>query len=57
MPWQWSKAAAITNTELGRLTTVQRDFIVQAYDEIIAGKLNDQFPWWYGRQALAHSLI
>lgn len=38
------KAAAITNTELGRLTTVQRDFIVQACDEIIAGKLNDQFP-------------
>ncbi|WP_066805457.1 class II fumarate hydratase [Moraxella oblonga] len=38
------KAAAITNAELGRIENSQKDLIVQAADEIIAGNLADQFP-------------
>jgi fumarate hydratase, class II len=38
------KAAAITNHELGVLTTEKRDLISKACDEIIAGKLDEQFP-------------
>lgn len=38
------KAAAITNTDLGRIETSQKDLIVQASDEIINGGLSDQFP-------------
>lgn len=38
------KAAAITNATLGRITDEQSQLIVQACDEILAGKLNDQFP-------------
>ncbi|WP_049237645.1 class II fumarate hydratase [Moraxella canis] len=38
------KAAAITNAELGRITDEQSQLIVQACDEVLAGKLNDQFP-------------
>jgi len=38
------KAAAIVNCELGLLTKEKRDLIVQACDEIIDGKLDDQFP-------------
>lgn len=38
------KAAAITNCELGVLTEDKRDLIAEACDEILAGKLDDQFP-------------
>ncbi len=38
------KAAAIANHELGALTADKKDLISKACDEIIAGKLDDQFP-------------
>lgn len=38
------KAAAFTNAELGALPTEKRDMIAKVCDEILAGKLNDQFP-------------
>ena len=38
------KAAAMVNAELGLLETQKRDLIIQAADEVIAGKLNDHFP-------------
>jgi fumarate hydratase class II len=38
------KAAAVVNTELGLLSAEKRDLIVQAADEVIAGKLADHFP-------------
>lgn len=38
------KAAAHANCELGVLEEKKRDLISQAADEIIAGKLDDQFP-------------
>lgn len=38
------KAAAYANTDLGVLNTEKRDLIAQVCDEIIEGKLYDQFP-------------
>ncbi len=38
------KAAAKTNAELGVLSEEKRDLIDQVTDEILAGKLDDQFP-------------
>ena len=38
------KAAAQTNAALGRLDDERKNLIVQAADEILAGKLADQFP-------------
>ena len=38
------KAAAYTNCELGVLPEEKRDLIAQVCDEILAGKLDDQFP-------------
>ena len=38
------KAAALTNTELGKLSQEKASFILQAADEIIEGKLNNHFP-------------
>ncbi|WP_088323017.1 class II fumarate hydratase [Polaribacter tangerinus] len=38
------KAAAFTNTDLGVLTAEKRDLIAQVCDEILAGKLDNQFP-------------
>lgn len=38
------KAAAYTNTDCGILSTDKRDLIAQVCDEILAGKLDDQFP-------------
>ena len=40
---QIKKAAAITNFEVGRLDKKRADAIVQACDEIISGKLHDDF--------------
>ena len=37
------KACALTNYELGDLTTIQKDAIIQACDELIDGKLHNQF--------------
>jgi len=38
------KSAAMVNAELGKLPLEKAQLIVQAADEIVAGKLNDQFP-------------
>ena len=38
------KAAAFTNAELGVLEIEKRDLIAMVCDEILAGKLDDQFP-------------
>ncbi|MED7819528.1 MULTISPECIES: class II fumarate hydratase [unclassified Francisella] len=38
------KAAALTNSELGILPKDKRDIIIQVADEIIDGKLDDNFP-------------
>lgn len=38
------KAAALTNQQLGLLTKEKRNLIVHAADDIIAGKLDTQFP-------------
>ncbi|VAV85954.1 Fumarate hydratase class II, partial [hydrothermal vent metagenome] len=38
------KAAAYTNCELGVLSTEKRDAIAIVCEEILAGKLSDQFP-------------
>ncbi|MBF8457622.1 class II fumarate hydratase [Kaistella sp. G5-32] len=38
------KAAAFTNAELGVLSSEKRDMIAEVCDEILNGKLNDQFP-------------
>ena len=38
------KAAALTNQELGIIPQEKADLIVQAADEVIAGKLDDHFP-------------
>ena len=38
------KAAAFTNAELGVLSNEKRDMIAKVCDEILGGKLNDQFP-------------
>jgi fumarate hydratase class II len=38
------KASAIANADLGALSNEKRDLICYAADEIIAGKLDDQFP-------------
>jgi len=38
------KAAAFTNTELGVLDAGKRDLIATVCDEILEGKLDDQFP-------------
>lgn len=38
------KAAAYTNCELGVLSEEKRDLIAAVCDEILAGKLDDQFP-------------
>ena len=38
------KATADTNYQLGLMKKEVRDLIVQAADEVITGKLNDQFP-------------
>ncbi len=38
------KAAALTNFELGVLSKEKADLIAQVCDEILAGKLDDQFP-------------
>lgn len=38
------KAAAEVNFDLGKLSKEKKDLIVQACDEVISGKLDDQFP-------------
>jgi fumarate hydratase class II len=38
------KAAAFTNRDLGVLPTEKADLIARVCDEILAGKLDDQFP-------------
>jgi fumarate hydratase class II len=38
------KAAALVNQDLGKLAADKAALIVQAADEVISGKLNDQFP-------------
>jgi len=38
------KACALVNQDLGKLSAEKAKLIVQAADEVIAGKLNEQFP-------------
>src|ERR1700747_1162308 len=38
------KACALVNQDLGKLSAEKTKLIVQAADEVIFGKLNDQFP-------------
>ena len=38
------KAAALVNQDLGKLPKEKADLIVAAADEVIAGKLHEQFP-------------
>ena len=38
------KACALVNQDLGKLSAEKAKLIAQAADEVIAGKLNDQFP-------------
>src|SRR5262245_29381180 len=38
------KAAALSNATLGRLDRPTADAIVQAADEVLAGRMRDQFP-------------
>src|SRR4030095_2955159 len=38
------KACALVNQDLGKLSSEKTKLIVQAADEVISGKLNDQFP-------------
>ena len=38
------KACALVNQDLGKLPSEKAGLIVQAADEVISGKLNDQFP-------------
>ncbi len=38
------KAAAIVNHNLGKLSSLKTDLIIQAADEVIAGQLMDHFP-------------
>ena len=38
------KAAALVNQDLGKLAADKAKLIVQAADEVISGKLHDQFP-------------
>src|SRR3984957_19382846 len=38
------KASALANAALGKLDATKTDLIVRAADEVIAGKLDDQFP-------------
>jgi len=38
------KAASLVNQDLGKLPAEKAKLIVQAADEVISGKLNDQFP-------------
>ncbi|MDX1520564.1 MAG: class II fumarate hydratase [Anaerolineae bacterium] len=38
------KAAALTNKELGTLSAEKADWIIQAADEVIEGKLDEHFP-------------
>src|SRR5579884_1674740 len=38
------KACALVNHDLGKLDKEKTDLIVRAADEVISGKLNDQFP-------------
>jgi fumarate hydratase class II len=38
------KACALVNQDLGKLSPEKAKLIVQAADEVISGKLNDQFP-------------
>ena len=51
------KSAAIANGELQQLPAETVRLIVQAADEVIAGKLDDQFPLVIFRQAAAPSRI
>ena len=41
---QLKKACALANCDLGILSQEKKEFIVQAADEVIAGKFNEHFP-------------
>ena len=47
------KAAAITNFEAGVLSEEKCDVIGKVCDEILEGKLDAYFRWWYGKPEAA----
>jgi fumarate hydratase class II len=49
------QAAAETNMTLGVLDSKLGEAIAKAAAEVVAGKLDDHFPWWSGRPAPAPS--
>jgi fumarate hydratase class II len=51
------KAAAIVSARLGHLPEDKADLIVKSTDEVIAGKLDENFPLLYGKPAVAHRVI
>ena len=51
------KAAAITNFEAGVLSKEKCDLISKVCDEILEGKLDDNFHLWYGKPAVVHKVI
>lgn len=54
---QIKKAAALANRELGRLPADKAALIIQAADEVLAGKLDDNFPlhvWMTGSGSQAN---
>ena len=51
------KAAALVNTELGKLPEEKSKWIVQAAEEVIVGKRTTSFPCASGRPAAAHRRI
>ena len=46
------KAAAVSNVALGNLDSKLGNAIIKVCDEIISGKLNEQFPLSVGKLAL-----
>ena len=54
------KAAALVNAKAGRLEQWRADAIIQAAEETIAGKLDDNFPlyvWQTGSGIIGHGLL
>ena len=49
------KACALVNQDLGKLPADKAKLIAQAADEVIAGKLNDQFPLRIWQTGIGHA--
>ena len=42
--WHFKKSSSVANHELGKLSDEKTKLIMQAADEVIAGKLDEHFP-------------